>query len=371
MRSVTIAADLDFRVEVPGGATVNGHVHGAGNDLVVEVDDPTIFAGRSDAPAVRALAAGLARRGLRVQVVDREHHLITLGAVRTSWWQRRLTGSRHIRLGSLRGAWTGARSRAGADRPVLPDATLAPPATLFPVARRSSADPAGRSPPPTTRCTAATRGSPWSPRTGCTTRTSRSTTSATGHHDRLRRTVRRTPAAPRRSPRPGPSRRGRRDRPRGQRPRGPGARRAGDAGRSCAPAAGSTSASGRSPSPGGVRRPRAAVRRPDRRRARPPAPAAGTPRRQARLLNTYPREPIRTGGRVRTTCMKTVLPALKYAAAGVLATLAGMSAGHLVAAAMNPASSPVLAVGSTVIDLTPTPMKEWAVRSSAPRTSRS
>ena len=60
--------------------------------------------------------------------------------------------------------------------------------------------------------------------------------------------------------------------------------------------------------------------------------------------------------------MKHVLPALKYAAAGVLATLAGMSAGHLVAAALNPASSPVLAVGSTVIDLTPTPMKEWAVR---------
>ena len=60
--------------------------------------------------------------------------------------------------------------------------------------------------------------------------------------------------------------------------------------------------------------------------------------------------------------MKHVVPALKYAAAGVLATLAGMSAGHLVAAALNPASSPVLAVGSTVIDLTPTPMKEWAVR---------
>lgn len=134
MRSVTIDADLDFRVEVPGGATVNGHVHGVGKDLVVEVDDPSLFAGRSDAPAVRALAAGLARRGLRVKVVDREHHLITLGVVRTSWWQRRLTGSRNIRLGSLRGAWTGARSRAGADRPVLPDATLAPPATLFPVA---------------------------------------------------------------------------------------------------------------------------------------------------------------------------------------------------------------------------------------------
>jgi DMSO/TMAO reductase YedYZ molybdopterin-dependent catalytic subunit len=51
-----------------------------------------------------------------------------------------------------------------------------------------------------------------------------------------------------------------------------------------------------------------------------------------------------------------------YAAYGVLATLLGVAAGHLVAALTDPASSPVLAVGSTVIDLTPTPVKEWAVR---------
>ena len=50
-----------------------------------------------------------------------------------------------------------------------------------------------------------------------------------------------------------------------------------------------------------------------------------------------------------------------YAAYGVLATLLGVAAGHLVAALTDPASSPVLAVGSTVIDLTPTPVKEWAV----------
>ena len=60
--------------------------------------------------------------------------------------------------------------------------------------------------------------------------------------------------------------------------------------------------------------------------------------------------------------MKRDPSALKYAGAGVLATLAGMAAGHLVAATMNPASSPVLAVGSTIIDLTPTPVKEFAVR---------
>jgi DMSO/TMAO reductase YedYZ molybdopterin-dependent catalytic subunit len=52
---------------------------------------------------------------------------------------------------------------------------------------------------------------------------------------------------------------------------------------------------------------------------------------------------------------------LSAATVGVLATLVGMAAGHLVAALLNPAASPVLAVGSTVIDLTPTPLKEWAI----------
>jgi len=53
---------------------------------------------------------------------------------------------------------------------------------------------------------------------------------------------------------------------------------------------------------------------------------------------------------------------LIWAGFGILATLVGMAAGHLVAASTNPAASPVLTVGSTVIDLTPTPMKEWAIR---------
>jgi len=53
---------------------------------------------------------------------------------------------------------------------------------------------------------------------------------------------------------------------------------------------------------------------------------------------------------------------LAHAASGVLATAAGMAAGHLVASLLSPAASPVIAVGSTVIDLTPTPLKEYAVR---------
>ena len=51
-----------------------------------------------------------------------------------------------------------------------------------------------------------------------------------------------------------------------------------------------------------------------------------------------------------------------YAAAGLLAAAAGAAAGHLAAYFVAPEASPVLAVGSTVIDATPTPVKEWAVR---------
>src|SRR6476646_11214997 len=62
--------------------------------------------------------------------------------------------------------------------------------------------------------------------------------------------------------------------------------------------------------------------------------------------------------RLRTTPMTK---RLLHAGFGVLATIAGLAAGHLVASLTEPAASPVLAVGSTVIDLTPTPLKEWAI----------
>ncbi|GAB2775309.1 sulfite oxidase [Terrabacter koreensis] len=52
---------------------------------------------------------------------------------------------------------------------------------------------------------------------------------------------------------------------------------------------------------------------------------------------------------------------LRLALCGILAAMAGIAAGHLVAAFVSPAASPVLAIGSTVIDLTPTPVKEWAI----------
>jgi len=129
-----VVADVTFDVEVPDGRTVHGTLRGAGTRFVLEVDDPGVFAGGRDAPAIRRLAAALAARGMAVRVVQGDSHLVTFGAVRAPWWQRRATGSRFIRLGSLRGAWTSARSRTRDTAPVLPDATLAPPSTLWPPA---------------------------------------------------------------------------------------------------------------------------------------------------------------------------------------------------------------------------------------------
>ncbi|WP_068397094.1 molybdopterin-dependent oxidoreductase [Kribbia dieselivorans] len=52
---------------------------------------------------------------------------------------------------------------------------------------------------------------------------------------------------------------------------------------------------------------------------------------------------------------------LTAATSGVVAAALGTAAAHVVAALVSPSASPVLAVGSQVIDATPTPVKEWAV----------
>ena len=54
------------------------------------------------------------------------------------------------------------------------------------------------------------------------------------------------------------------------------------------------------------------------------------------------------------------VPRGRAALNGVLATGAGMGAGHFVSL-LAPASSPVVAVASRAIDLTPGPVKDWAV----------
>ncbi|MCE5288336.1 MAG: molybdopterin-dependent oxidoreductase [Nocardiaceae bacterium] len=51
-------------------------------------------------------------------------------------------------------------------------------------------------------------------------------------------------------------------------------------------------------------------------------------------------------------------PPLAHMAAGVVAGALVLAIGHLVAAVINPAASPFFAVGSTIIDLTPKPLKD-------------
>jgi hypothetical protein len=58
----------------------------------------------------------------------------------------------------------------------------------------------------------------------------------------------------------------------------------------------------------------------------------------------------------------TTPPALLRALAGVVSALAAVGVGHGVAGLIDPVASPILAVGSTLIDVAPTPAKEFAVR---------
>lgn len=128
-----VGADLTFTLEGEDGRSVSGRLSGRANRLVLEVDDPGAFASADDAPFVRAVADGLAQRGMVLRVVQGDRHLVSIGAVNAPWWQRRFTGSRRIRLGSVRGAITSARARATSE-PVLPTAALVPPPTLWPPA---------------------------------------------------------------------------------------------------------------------------------------------------------------------------------------------------------------------------------------------
>ena len=108
---VTLDADLRIDVEIPGRSRVSGTLTGAGTHLELRLSDPFLFAGRGDTATVNHLAETLARSGLSVTVVAPSGPLVTLGVARTHWWQRRVTGSRHIRIERGAGLWSLARGR--------------------------------------------------------------------------------------------------------------------------------------------------------------------------------------------------------------------------------------------------------------------
>lgn len=132
---LTVAADLEFSVDLPGSPALSGSLSGAGQALELHVSDPSAFAGRTDSPAIRNLAQLLADRGLMVRVVTPAGPLATLGDARTVWWQRLVTRSPHIRLERGAALWSVVRdrllSRGGG---AVPTPGLTPPSTPYPVA---------------------------------------------------------------------------------------------------------------------------------------------------------------------------------------------------------------------------------------------
>lgn len=128
-----LAADLSVELSSPEGRAASGHLSGTRGRLTLDIDNPGLFAGSGDADLIRGAAEELAARGISVRVVHEGVHLVTLGAVSAPWWQRRATGSRRIRIGSWRGAWTSLRSRAGQSSAVLPTLESLPPPTLLPL----------------------------------------------------------------------------------------------------------------------------------------------------------------------------------------------------------------------------------------------
>ncbi len=133
MSTLQLAADLSFSVTVPDAPVVEGTLRGDGSTLELRLSDPTALAGQAGVQLARGVADALAPTGLTLTVVDPNGTVATLGAVRSSWTQRRLTGSRYVRMGRLRAVLPMLRSRRRAGRPALAAIPLPAP-TLFPLA---------------------------------------------------------------------------------------------------------------------------------------------------------------------------------------------------------------------------------------------
>jgi hypothetical protein len=120
-----LSADLTFSVSVDG-RQMSGTLTGDGSDLHLRVSDPYLLGGSGTEPA-RALARELAVRGIRLRV-SADRPLVTLGEGRSSFLQRRVTGSPHIRVASLAAALRLVRLRRArpAKTPLVPPATPLP-----------------------------------------------------------------------------------------------------------------------------------------------------------------------------------------------------------------------------------------------------
>jgi hypothetical protein len=126
-----IHLDIDLTLEEVGAAGAPGltaSVKADGSEIVVHIDDPSRLPGRRDLRSLTELADGLARRGVSVRVEGPDGTIVAFGDVHASALQRMMTGSPHIRLGSVQAIAPLLRRRDDAFEAFAP-----PPPTLFPL----------------------------------------------------------------------------------------------------------------------------------------------------------------------------------------------------------------------------------------------
>ncbi len=136
MGRLLVSADLEFSLTPanPADPPVEGHLRGDGTRLELAVSNPQSLADLRGRRWVADFADQLARDGVAISVVAEGTELMVLGARRNSWFQRRLTGSRHIKVRKLRRfARLAARGGLGGSS-VFPNGELAPPPTPMPPA---------------------------------------------------------------------------------------------------------------------------------------------------------------------------------------------------------------------------------------------
>lgn len=135
--SVTqIAADLSFSVTIPApdgpDRTVKGSLRGERSTLELRLDETAALTSGNALQLARGVSSALGAAGVTVRVLGPKGPLVDLGAVRSSWMQRRLTGSRNMRAHAVLELLR--LRRAGAARSEVPALPLLPPMTPVPLA---------------------------------------------------------------------------------------------------------------------------------------------------------------------------------------------------------------------------------------------
>jgi hypothetical protein len=128
-----LQADLTFSsTPADGSEQVTGRVTADGSTIDVSVTGPLASLGRPSSRLVRQFADSLAARGLRLVLHGPQGMIMAIGDVDTLWWQRLLTRSPHIRVGSPRRlrSVVGASSSRSRSRG---SGLSVPPPTLFPL----------------------------------------------------------------------------------------------------------------------------------------------------------------------------------------------------------------------------------------------